>query len=136
MNGTNDLNILFNNLKLETPQKCSFLSPPTAAFKNLMLNDDLNYSNSNTSSPIVTTSTSTSPRTPEAVRVHGGTSPVPFDIMDKILSLIKEKLPYIRGQRNLREIEHKKKRLNQITKQRSRSIKNPLLKKLLQKKQE
>ncbi|CEF69067.1 Hypothetical protein SRAE_2000371900 [Strongyloides ratti] len=136
MNGTNELNILFDQLKIKTPQKSPFLSPPTSDLKTFASNSHLNFSNNSTPTSSAATSNATTPGTPEAVRIHGGRSPVPFELMNRILSLIKDKKANDGEQRNIREIEHRRKRLNQVTMQRSRTIKNPIIKKFLQQKKE
>uniref|UniRef100_A0A0N5CHY5 Uncharacterized protein n=1 Tax=Strongyloides papillosus TaxID=174720 RepID=A0A0N5CHY5_STREA len=123
-------------MKIQSPQQYSFLSPQTSDVQNSLLNSTLSLSNNSTPTSSTTISTATSPGTPEAVRQHGGVSPVPFELVNKLLSLIKEKPSYDRDQRNKREVEHKIRRFNQVMKNKSRTIKNPILKKFLQKKQE
>uniref|UniRef100_A0A0K0F9U7 Mediator complex subunit 15 n=1 Tax=Strongyloides venezuelensis TaxID=75913 RepID=A0A0K0F9U7_STRVS len=123
-------------MRIQSPQQYSFLSPQTSGVQNSLLNSTLSSSNNSTPTSSTTISTATSPGTPEAVRHHGGVSPVPFELVDKLLSLIKEKPSYDRDQRSKREVEHKIRRFNQVMKNKSRTIKNPILKKFLQKKKE
>uniref|UniRef100_A0A0N4ZXG2 KID domain-containing protein n=1 Tax=Parastrongyloides trichosuri TaxID=131310 RepID=A0A0N4ZXG2_PARTI len=134
MNKNIDINVLLENLKIQTPDHKLFISSDNGDHQTFFLND--NFSSSVDSTPTASgcTSINTTPGTPEAVRITGGISPIPLDILDKLSTVIRKKSSTSTDSYNVRELEYMKRRDNKVKELRNRTIKNPILRKFFGKK--
>uniref|UniRef100_A0A0N4ZLV9 KID domain-containing protein n=1 Tax=Parastrongyloides trichosuri TaxID=131310 RepID=A0A0N4ZLV9_PARTI len=137
MNKNIDINVLLDKLRIQSPVTKPFTSPNNRTHQKLIFDDKLCYSANSTPTSSGYSSINTTPGTPgtpEAVRISGGVSTIPLDILEKLSLVMRKKSNSSTESFNSNDVEYLQRRDKKVKELRKRSIKNPIFKKFFEKK--